>query len=174
MFNLDGKPFPVSSDIQLNTRTGTVLIPNEVCPVGVSWPDCSCDLLELIGDIVHVPCLTINLHGCCKYPANIARITFKVQHLPDSVYIHGAFCKVTSYILPPYQWQNCWRFGHPAMYCRSTARCPLCASPGHTHTNCSSTKHICETPPMNIMLSSEAILSTNLNWRLLPSASNMA
>ena len=28
--DLDGKPFPVSPDTQLNTRTGTVLIPNEI------------------------------------------------------------------------------------------------------------------------------------------------
>ena len=38
---------------------------------------------------------------------------------------------------------NCWRFRHPAKYCRSTARCPLCALPGHTHTNYPSTIHIC-------------------------------
>ena len=45
--------------------------------------------------------------------------------------------------LPLHQCQNCWRFGHPAEYCRSTARCSLCASPGHTHTNCPSTIHVC-------------------------------
>ena len=47
---LDGKPFPVSSDTQLNTHTGTVLIPHEICPVGVSWPDYSTELFELIAD----------------------------------------------------------------------------------------------------------------------------
>ena len=46
--DLDGKPFPVSPDTQLNTRTGTVLIPNEICPDGFSWSDCSPELIELI------------------------------------------------------------------------------------------------------------------------------
>ena len=101
--DLDGKPFPVSSDTQLNTRTGTILIPNEICPDGVSWSDRSPDLSELIAgkhDITHVSCFTINPHGCCKHPVNIARIAFKGQDLPDSAYIGGAFCKVKPYILP--------------------------------------------------------------------------
>ena len=55
----------------------------------------------------------------------------------------GAFYKVKPYIPPTYQCQNCWRFGRPAKYCRSTARCPLCTSPGHTRTNCPSTIRIC-------------------------------
>ena len=46
--DLDGKPFLVCPDTQLNTRTGTVLIPNEICPDGVSWSDCSPDLSEMI------------------------------------------------------------------------------------------------------------------------------
>ena len=37
--DLNGKPFPVSSDTQLNTHTSTVLIPHEIFPVGVTWPD---------------------------------------------------------------------------------------------------------------------------------------
>ena len=34
--DLDGKLFPVFPDTQLNTRTGTVLISHEICPVGDS------------------------------------------------------------------------------------------------------------------------------------------
>ena len=45
--------------------------------------------------------------------------------------------------LPTCQCQNCWRFGHRAKYYRSTARCPLCFSPGHTRINSPSTIHIC-------------------------------
>ena len=134
--DLDGIPFPISPNIQLNTRTGTVLISNEICPVVISWCDCSLDLFELIADehdITHVSCFTIDPCGRCKHPVNIATIAF----------IGGAFFKVKPYIPPPHQCRNCWRFGHPVKYCRSTARCPLCASPGHTCTNCPSTIHIC-------------------------------
>ena len=81
--------------------------------------------------------------GCYKYAANITKITFKGQDLPDRVYIGGAFCKVKPYIPPLNQCVNCWKFGHPAKYCRYATCCPLCASPDHTCTNCSSTKCIC-------------------------------
>ena len=104
--DLDGKSFPVSSDIQLNTRTGTVLIPHEVCPVDVNWPDCSSVLFELIADehdIAHAYCFTVNPHGQCKYLANIATGTFKGQDLPDHVYTGKASCKVK--VPPPRQCQ---------------------------------------------------------------------
>ena len=125
--DLDEKPFPVSPDNQLNTRTGTVLIPNEIWPDGISLPDCSSAPFELIAnehDIAHVSCFTINPHGCHKYPINIAGIAFKGQDLPDSVYIGGTFCKMKTYIPLPCQCQNCWRFRHQAKYCRSITRCP--------------------------------------------------
>ena len=51
--DLDGKPFPVSPDTQFNTHTGAVLVPNEICPDGISWSD----LFELVAeehDIAHV------------------------------------------------------------------------------------------------------------------------
>ena len=116
-----------------NTLTGTVPIPNEICPDGVSWSDCSPDLFELIAnehDITHVSCFIINPRGCRKHPINIARIAFKGQDLPDRVYIGGTFYKVKPYIPPCCQCQNCWRFGHPAKY-------------GHIRTNCPSTIRIC-------------------------------
>ena len=78
--DLDGKPFPVCPDTRLNTPTGTVLIPNEICPDGVSWSDCSPDLSKLIADehdITHVFCFTIIPRGRRKHPVNIARIVFK-------------------------------------------------------------------------------------------------
>ena len=120
-------------------RTGTVLIHNEIWPDSVSWCDCSPHLSELIADqhdITHVSCFTINPRGRHEHPVNIATIAFKWQDLPDSVYIGGAFYRIKPYFPPLLQCQNCWRFRHPAKYCRSTARCPLCASPGHTCTNC--------------------------------------
>ena len=80
--------FSVSSDAYLNTRTGTVCILCEICPVGISWPDYT-ELFELIADehnIAHMSCFIINPHGCQKYPANIAKISLKGQDLPD-IYI---------------------------------------------------------------------------------------
>ena len=152
-----------------------LFLPNEICPDSISWSDYSPDLYELIADeheIAHVSCFTIISRGRYKYPVNIARIAFKGQDLPDRVYIGGAFFKVKPYIPPPHQCQNCWRFGHPVKYYRSTAYCPLCATPSRTHINCPSTKHHCA--PKNLISSSEAALFTILNWRLLPSTSNMA
>ena len=70
--------------------------------MGISWLDCSSDLFELIADEYNmVSCYTINHGGHRNYPANIAKITFKGQDLPNSVYIDGAFCKVKPYIPPP-------------------------------------------------------------------------
>ena len=90
-------------DTQLNTCTGTVLIPNEIWPDGISWSDCSPELTELIADehdITHVSCFTINSRGHRKHPVNIARIAFEGQDLPDRVYIGGTFYKVKPYISP--------------------------------------------------------------------------
>ena len=46
--DLDWKTFWVSSDTQLNNRTGTVLIPHEIYQVGISWPYCSSDYSLLL------------------------------------------------------------------------------------------------------------------------------
>ena len=121
----------------------TVLIHHKICPVGVSWPDCSSDLFELIADehdIIQVSCSTVNPHGCCKFPANIAKIRFKGQDHPDIVYIGRVFCNVkwSSPKAVPKQLE----IQTSIIYCRSTARCPLCASSGHTCTNCPSMKQI--------------------------------
>ena len=43
----------------------------------------------------------VNPHRRRNYPAKIAKIICKGQHLPDSVYIGGAFCKVKLHILNP-------------------------------------------------------------------------
>ena len=89
----EGKPFLVFPDIQLNTRTGTVLISDEICSGSISWPDCSSDIFELIAeehDITHTSCFIINPRGHRWYPANFAKLTFKGQDLPDSVYICDA------------------------------------------------------------------------------------
>ena len=58
------------------------------------------DLFELIADehdIAHVSCFTVNPCDCCKYPANIAKITFKGQDL-GSACTGGTFCKAKLYI----------------------------------------------------------------------------
>ena len=43
----------------------------------------------------------IKPHSHCKYLANIAKITFKGQNPPDSVYIGGTLCKVKPFIPIP-------------------------------------------------------------------------
>ena len=110
--DLDGKPFPVFPDTQLNTRTGTILIPNEICQVDVSWPYLS-ELIADKHDITHVFCFIINFRGHRRYPANTAKITFKGQDLPDNVQISRAFYKVKPYSVPHCQCHNCWTYEHP-------------------------------------------------------------
>ena len=99
-----------SPDTQLSTHTGTVLIPNEIRPDGISWSDCPPDLSELIADehdITHVSCFTINPRGCRKHPVNIARIAFKGQDLLDRLYIGGALYKVKPFTPPPFPTRHC-------------------------------------------------------------------
>ena len=67
--DFDGKLLPVSTDTQLNTHTGRIFITHDI--------------------------VRVNPRGLCKYQANIAKITFKGQDLQDSLYIGGAFCKLT-------------------------------------------------------------------------------
>ena len=57
--DFDGKPFPMSSDTQFNTRIGTIVIPHEICTVGISRPDCSTDLFELIVDELDIACVLL-------------------------------------------------------------------------------------------------------------------
>ena len=108
--DLNVKPSPVSPDTQLYTCTGSGLILNEICPVGVSWTESSSDLFEVIADehdIAYVFHFTINPHDRHRYSANNAKITLKEKDIPDSVYIGGVFCKVKPYIPTPPSCQNC-------------------------------------------------------------------
>ena len=145
--DLQGNPIPAVPDVHLNTTIGTVAVPQHVCPMGnTPWNQCSSDLQDLLSDhhaITSVHCYTIPPRGRRKYPTNIAKIAFKSQTLPLEVYIGGALLKVQPYIPPPRQCQNCWRFGHLAKYCRSAARCPLCAMTSHDRSKCSSQIRTC-------------------------------
>ena len=107
---------------------------SHIMPVGVSWSDCSSDLFELIADkqnIAYVSCFTINPRSCCKYPANIAKITFKKLSSKVKPYIPSA---------PPMtKLLKIFISGNTA----DPLHVALCASPGHTHTNCPLTIRIC-------------------------------
>ena len=105
-----------------------------MCLVGISWPDCSTELIADEHDIAHVSCFTVNPRLHCMYQ----QILQKLHSNPPN--IGGAFNKVKPDIpLPP----SVPKLLDIQQYYRSTALCPLCASPGHTHINCLSAIHIC-------------------------------
>ncbi|KAG0716149.1 hypothetical protein GWK47_010357 [Chionoecetes opilio] len=145
--DLDGNPFDIMPDIALNTCTGTVSIPPRSCPVDdTEWSECADVLLDLLAenyDAVAVYCYTIPPRGCRKSPTNIVKVTFKRQDLPDRIYVAGVHYSVKPYRPTPRQCQSCWRFGHPAKHCRSSARCPFCAQPGHARSTCPATSPTC-------------------------------
>ena len=144
--DLYGNPILAEPHPTLNTCTGTVSISPENCPIyDKDWSDCGEDLLACLTDYdaTTVQCYSIPPRGHRKKPTNIAKITFRRHDLPFNVYIGGESLPVRPYQPPPRQCQNCWRLGHPAKHCRSKARCPLCAQPGHTRSNCSAQSRTC-------------------------------
>ncbi|KAG0712132.1 hypothetical protein GWK47_019124 [Chionoecetes opilio] len=145
--DLDGNPFYITPDITLNTCTGTVAIHPHACPVhDKEWSNCAkpfLDLLEEGYDATAVYCYTIPPRGRRKYPTNIAKVTFKRQTLPDSIYVGGEHLPVKPCRPNPRQCQTCWLFGHPAKHCRSSARCSFCAQPGHARSSCPATSPTC-------------------------------
>ena len=175
--DLKKKIFPVSPDTQLNTRTGTVLILHEICPMNISWPDCSSDLFDLIADehdISDLSCFVINTRGCRKYPTNIAKVIIKVQDLPDNVYTWAVFCKVEPYI-------------HPLVTAKTAGDLDIQQNTLDPLQVALSVPHLAipvrtapqqyasvQTAPKNKKSSSKVFSSTNFNQRWMRSASNMA
>nr|XP_027238655.1 uncharacterized protein LOC113829645 [Penaeus vannamei] len=145
LVELTGKPIPVLPHPTLNTCTGTVALSVE-CPVyEKDWTDCENDLLGCLTeyDAESVQCYSIPPRGNRKSSINIAKITFRRHYLPHKVYIGGVSCHGRPYQPLPRQCQKCRHFGHPAKHCRSTARCPLCAQPGHELANCPAQSRTC-------------------------------
>ncbi|KAG0717693.1 hypothetical protein GWK47_000845 [Chionoecetes opilio] len=68
------------------------------CPVDdTEWSECADVLLDLLiedYDAVAVYCYTIPPRGHRKSPTNIAKVTFKRQDLPDSIYVAGVHYSV--------------------------------------------------------------------------------
>ncbi|KAG0712261.1 Large neutral amino acids transporter small subunit 2 [Chionoecetes opilio] len=147
--DLDGNPFDIMPDIALNTCTGTVSIPPRSCPVDdTEWSECAdvlLDLLTEVYDAVAVYCYTIPPRGHRRSPTNIAKVTFKKQDLPDSIYVAGVHCSVKPYRPTPRQCQSCWHFGHPAQALPILCPLPILCSiwPCSFHVSCN-ISHLCE------------------------------
>ena len=142
-----GDPFPVHIDPILNSSTGTVSIPMNIIPADTPFSDCASDILALLQGqdftACDVQCYSLPSRGKRTTTTHIARISFTAHDLPTHVIIGGERLPVRPYSPPPRQCQNCWRFGHPAKFCRSPYCCPLCAQPDHSKDDCPSTSHHC-------------------------------
>ena len=112
---------------------------------------------------------TINPRGHRKYTENIAKITNKGQDLPDSVYIG----KIKPYIPSPVSAKTA---GDSDLQQNTVDPLHAYLSVPHLviHGQTAPRQNASiQTAPKNIIFYSQAVSSTILNQRLLPTASNM-
>ncbi|XP_069945116.1 mucin-5AC isoform X1 [Cherax quadricarinatus] len=136
--HIDTVPVTLEKHHSLNSCSGTVILPHTI--VQQNFQTCGTDILEQL-ELQDLPILKVDTYvlparGRRRYPSNVARLTFDSRELPSSVYIAGHRLQVRKVIPTPQQCRNCWRFGHPAKYCRSIAECPVCGADDHSNTSC--------------------------------------
>ncbi|XP_069942580.1 uncharacterized protein [Cherax quadricarinatus] len=139
LWNIDTTPITIEKHLSLNSCSGTVILPHTI--VQQNFQSCGNDIFEQL-ELQDLPILKVDTYvlparGRRRYPCNVARLTFDNRELPSSVYVAGHRLQVRKVIPTPQQCRNCWRFGHPAKYCRSMAECPVCGADDHSNTSCS-------------------------------------
>ena len=124
-----------SRDPQLNSVRGTILVPLSEFK--------STENMEarILGHLQHqkIPASSVTLYQKTsrkKTPLICACITFESRTLPKTLRIGFEKVAVREDIPKPRQCRSCWRFGHPALYCRSPSCCPICGDPGHNLDSC--------------------------------------
>ncbi|XP_069957201.1 uncharacterized protein [Cherax quadricarinatus] len=137
--HIDTVPVTIEKHYSLNSCSGTVILPHTI--VQQNFQTCGNDILEQL-ELQDLPILKVDTYvlpacGQRRYPSNVARLTFDSHELPSSVYVAGHWLQVRKAIPTPQQCRNCWRFGHPAKYCRSIAEYPVCGADDHSNTSCS-------------------------------------
>ncbi|XP_069946318.1 uncharacterized protein [Cherax quadricarinatus] len=137
--NINTTPITIEKHLSLNSCSGTVILPHTI--VQQNFQSCGNDIFEQL-ELQDLPILKVDTYvlparGRRRYPCNVARLTFDSRELPSSVYVTGHRLQVRKVIPTPQQCRNCWRFGHPAKYCRSMAECPVCGADDHSNTSCS-------------------------------------
>ena len=68
-------------------------------------------------------------------PTGTIKVTFQSQSLPTHIIIHSVRSEVTPFIPKPIFCQNCLRYGHRSLGCRSKQRCPSCGNQ-HGYLEC--------------------------------------
>ncbi|XP_069942243.1 uncharacterized protein [Cherax quadricarinatus] len=136
--HIDTVPVTIEKYHSLNSCSGTVILPHTI--VQQNFQTCGNDILEQL-ELQDLPILKVDTYvlparGRRRYPNNVARLTFESRELPSSVYVAGHQLQVRKVIPTPQLCRNCWRFGHPAKYCRSIAKCPVCGADDHSNTSC--------------------------------------
>ena len=121
-----------NADESLNRSVGTVVVPSSVIlkddfkEVGPRL----CQALQLdFPALQKVETYTIQTkRGMTRDlpPLRIAKLFFDYHELPSSIKIGAESLHVKPYTRRPIQCTNCWKYGHPAKYCRSERHCSLC------------------------------------------------
>jgi hypothetical protein len=70
-----------------------------------------------------------------KVPSAHFKITFKLDNVPEHVYIGYQRYEVRPYVNRPFQCYQCQAFGHSAADCRREQKCLICAGP-HNYKDC--------------------------------------
>ncbi|XP_069957598.1 uncharacterized protein [Cherax quadricarinatus] len=136
--HIDTVPVTIEKHHSLSPCSGTVILPHTI--VQQNFQTCGNDILEEL-ELQDLPILKVDTYvlparGRRLYPGNVALLTFNCRELPSSVYVAGHRLQVRKVIPTPQQCRNCWRFGHPVIYCRSIAECPVCGADDHSNTSC--------------------------------------
>ena len=125
----------------LNHSYGTVIIPDDIECEGVdflNWGPKIKKNLNLrnisVGNVTTFFAKNRKTNGPSL---KIAKIAFDSHETPKEIHIAGHILEVRPYINKPRQCGKCWRFGHPAKYCRNESiYCLKCGQPGHDISKC--------------------------------------
>ena len=138
--NLEGINVVVRKHDQLNSITGTVVLPQSLDQDGLPDRHVLLSSLQIRGyDCTDVEVFEIPNKKNPERKLRIAKIKFDGQNLPQYIKIEGTRREVRPFIPKPLQCRNCSRFGHSTNNCRNNPICAYCSSENHT------TKWNCET-----------------------------
>ena len=124
-----------SRDARLNSVRGTILV-----PLGEFR---NSENLEsrIFNHLLHqnIPVSKVDVYNKTSrknIELTCANITFESRKLPETVRIGFEKVKVKENLPKPRQCRSCWKFGHPAEYCKSVSCCPICGVARHSLDDC--------------------------------------
>nr|XP_043067127.1 uncharacterized protein LOC122321349 [Drosophila bipectinata] len=137
-------PFKISEHRSLNSSIG-IIYSNNLRGIDekVILDNLKSQKVERVEKIYkYIPNQVLN-----KTPQNetgLIKISFKLTHLPDFLYIGYERVEVRTFIPRPMRCNNCFRFGHTAKFCKNTPTCANCGLDAHVNYENS---EICQNKP---------------------------